>query len=126
LGRFHPTAVEQIKQVGVWMKTAGGGIYATRSRAGDLWREGDSIRYTRSKDERTVYCYALDWPGNSLRLTTVKPAAGSRITMFGYPEPVQWKYDSATGLTINLPESMADPSRRPTQYAWGWSMQVTI
>jgi alpha-L-fucosidase len=126
MGRFHPTAVEQIKQVGVWMKTAGGGIYATRSRAGDLWREGNSIRYTRSKDKRTVYCYALDWPGNSLRLTTVNPAAGSRITMFGYPEPLRWKYDSATGLTINLPESMADPSRRPTQYAWGWTMQVSI
>jgi hypothetical protein len=62
--------------------------------AGDLWREGDSIRYTRSKDKRTVYCHALDWPGNSLRLTTVKRTTGSRITMFGYPEPVRWKYDS--------------------------------
>jgi hypothetical protein len=43
---------------------------------------------------RAVYCYALNWLGNSLRLTTVTPTAGSRITMFGYPEPVRWKYDS--------------------------------
>lgn len=125
MGRFHPTAIEQVKEVGVWMRTAGGGLYATRARSGDRWREGDSIRYTRSKDHRAVYCFALDWPGSKLHLTSVKPQPGSRITMFGYPENMRWKWDAASGLTIDLPDAMADTSRRPTQHAWGWTLQAS-
>lgn len=124
-GRFHPAAVEQLKQVGGWIKLAGPGIYATRPRAGDLWREGDNIRYTRSKDNQMVYCFLLEWPGKTLRLSTVQPRAGSRITMFGYPQPLRWTLDSTGGLQIELPEVLADEARRPTQYAWGLTIQTT-
>jgi alpha-L-fucosidase len=122
-GRFHPAAVEQVKQVGNWMKIAGPGIYATRSRAGELWREGDTIRFTQSKDHRTVCCFLMEWPGRTLRLRSVRPRAGSRISMFGYPEPLRWQFDSTAGLQIELPEAMADEARRPTQYAWGLAIQ---
>ena len=44
--------------------------------------------------------------------------------MFGYPEPMKWKYDSAAGLKIELPESLQTESRRPREYAWGWSFQT--
>ena len=40
-GRFHPTAIAQLKQVGQWLKANGEGIYATRARDGDLWKESD-------------------------------------------------------------------------------------
>jgi hypothetical protein len=30
---------------------------------------------------------------------------------------------SATGLKIELPESLQTESRRPNEYAWGWSIQ---
>jgi alpha-L-fucosidase len=121
MGRFHPTAVEQIQQAGRWMKINDRGIYATRARAGDLWREGDSIRFTRSKDNRTVYAYALEWPGRTLRMISVKPVAKSRITMFGYPDPLPWTYDATVGLIIQLPEA----ARRASDYAWGWTIQVS-
>lgn len=124
-GRFHPAAIEQLKQVGSWMKLAGPGVYATRPRAGDFWREGDNIRYTRSKDNKIVHCFLLEWPGKTLRLSTVKPAAGSAITMFGYPQPLRWTFDSASGLQIELPETLADESSRPTQFAWGLTIQPT-
>jgi alpha-L-fucosidase len=122
-GRFHPTAVEQVKQVGGWMKVAGEGIYATRARAGNLWREGDNIRFTRSKDNRRVNCFLLEWPGKTLRLSSVKPRAGSRISMFGYPEALRWTFDAASGLQIEMPDVFADETRRPTQYAWGVTME---
>ncbi len=123
-GRFHPAAIEQIRQAGAWMRTAGEGIYATRARAGNRWREGDAIRFTRSKDHRTVYCFALEWPGRTLELKTVRPAAGSRIAMFGYPEPLRWSYSPDSVLRVELPEAMQQEARRPTSFAWGWSMQV--
>jgi alpha-L-fucosidase len=122
-GRFHPTAVTQLKQVGGWLRTCGPGIYATRAREGELWREGESIRFTRTKDKRIVYCFALQWPGRELTLVSLRPAPGSRIMMFGYPDPMKWKYDSASGLKIELPEPLQTESRRPTEYVWGWSIQ---
>ena len=44
--------------------------------------------------------------------------------MFGYPDALRWKFDSATGLEIEIPESMATEARRPSEYAWGWTVQV--
>ena len=123
-GRFHPTAVEQVKQVGVWLKTCGGGIYATRPRQGDFWREGGSIRFTRSKDNATIYAFALEWPGKQLHLASVRPQAGSRISMFGYPEALRWSYDASHGLSIEIPEALASEARRPNNYAWGWTIRV--
>jgi alpha-L-fucosidase len=123
IGRFHPTAIEQLKQVGAWLRVCGEGIYATRPREAANWREGEAIRYTRTKDNRTVYCFALDWPGKSLLLRSVVPKPGSKITMFGYPEPMKWKFDSAIGLKIDIPESLEAEDRRPNQFAWGWTIR---
>ncbi len=123
-GRFHPAAIEQVKQVGIWLRTCGPGIYATRPREGDLWREGEAIRFTRAKDNRTIYCFALEWPSKVLRLRSVRPQAGSRISMFGYPYALRWKFDSATGLEVEIPESLAAEVRRPSEYAWGWTIRT--
>ena len=123
-GRFHPVAIEQLRDVGRWLRVCGEGIYATRAREAAHWREGDEIRFTRAKDNRTVYCFALQWPGKSLTLQSVKPKADSKITMFGYPEPMKWKFDSALGLKIDIPEILQSEDRRPNQYAWGWTMRT--
>jgi alpha-L-fucosidase len=121
-GRFHPVAIEQVKQVGAWLRVCGDGIYATRPREAAHWCEGDAIRFTRTKQNDRVHCFALQWPGKSLILESVIPKPGSRITMFGYPEPMKWKYDPATGLKIEIPEAMQSEDRRPNQYAWGWTI----
>lgn len=123
-GRFHPTAIQQVKQVGAWLRICGPGIYATRPRDGDLWREGEAIRFTRAKDNATVYCFALKWPGKVLNLRSVRPKTGSQISMFGYPNSLRWSFDSTTGLNIEIPESLASESRRPGDYAWGWTIRV--
>jgi hypothetical protein len=59
-----------------------------------------------------------------LTLKTVRPQARSKITMFGYQESLHWRYDSASGLSIELPAAMASESRRPTQHCWGWTIKV--
>jgi alpha-L-fucosidase len=125
LGRFHPAAVEQLKQVGAWLRICGPGIYSTRPREGDYWREGETIRFTRSKNNTTVYCFASAWPGKQLRLSSVRPQAGSRISMFGYPEALHWTLDAGDGLIIEIPEALAEESRRPGNYAWGWTIRVS-
>lgn len=123
-GRFHPEAVKQVRETGDWLSVCGPGIYGTRPRAGNLWKEGESIQFTRTKDNRTIYCFTSTWPGSTLHLRSVKPKPGSRITMLGYPHALPWKFDAAGGLAISLPESMMTPSHRPSQIAWGFAIPV--
>jgi alpha-L-fucosidase len=102
----------------------GDGIYATRPREAAYWREGEQIRFTRTKQNDTVHCFALEWPGKLIVLQSVKPKPGSNITMFGYPEPMKWTFDAALGLKIEIPESLQSEDHRPTQYAWGWTISI--
>ena len=84
----------------------------------------EAIRFTRSKDNATIYCFALKWPGKALTLRSVQPRVGSQITMFGYPDALRWSFDATTGLSIEIPESLASESHRPSDYAWGWTIRV--
>lgn len=107
-GRFHPAAVAQLREAGRWLKENAEAIYPACPREGDLWKEGDAIRYTRTPDGRAVYAFSLDWPGEHLTLRTVKPAPGARITLVGRTEPLAWQ-QTDEGLVIILPSSL-----RPT------------
>jgi alpha-L-fucosidase len=107
-----------MKGTGAWLKVNGEAIYATRAREGALWSEGDTIRYSRSKDRRFVYAIFTEWPGAQATLKTVRPRAGSRVTLLGSRLELQWKFDSATGTTVALPENLQQASNRPCEHAW--------
>lgn len=124
-GRFHPTAISQLKEVGEWLKVNGVGIYSTRAREGELWSEGADLRFTRTKDKRTTYAFALKWPGDKLLLRTVRPAKGSKIRMLGTREPLKWSL-SGDGVEVQIPPGLQDESRRPCRFAWGFRIQETI
>ena len=122
-GRFHPTAVEQLKEAGRWLKVNGEGIYATRPREGSLWQEGDEIRFSRTKDRRYIYAFAQKWPGTSLHLQSVTAKGGSQIHLLGFAEPLRWRQDPATGLVIDLPANLQDEAKRPCKYAWAFRIE---
>jgi len=117
-GEFHPEAIRQMKATGEWLKVNGQAIYATRAREGALWQEGDTVRYTRSKDSRTVYAMLTKWPGTQIVLKNIKPATGSAVTMLGARGHLRWQFDSAIGTTIKLPENLQQAANRPCDYAW--------
>jgi alpha-L-fucosidase len=117
-GEFHPTAVSQLRDAGRWLKLNGEAIYATRPRAGDLWREGDNIRYTTSKDSKTTYCFLLNWPGRSVTLASPPDSPNVRVHMLGYAAALPSHRDPAKGLVIEIPEALQDPAKRPCEYAW--------
>jgi len=119
-GKFHPTAIAQLKEAGEWFKVNGEGIYATRAREGTLWSEGQNIRYTRSKDDRTIYAFSIGWPGDTLNLKTVTPRHDSKITLLGDPRPLNWQMDPLQGLVINLPPDLQDPNKRPYKWVYGF------
>jgi alpha-L-fucosidase len=111
-GAFSPTAIDNLHVAGDWLRVNGSGIYATRPRPGDLWKEGTSIRFTTSKDGAVVYAFALTWPGPALTLHSVHPRPGSAITLMGYPKALAWTYDDAQGLVIRMPSELDTPDER--------------
>lgn len=124
-GRFHPSAVEQLKDTGRWLKVNGEGIYNTRPRDGSLWAEGGDVRFSRTKDRRYIYAFAQKWPGASFTLASVKARTGSHVRMLGVPDPLNWRNDPGRGLIIDLPEHLQDESKRPCRYAYCFRIEGT-
>ena len=124
-GSFHPTAVEQLKGTGDWLKVNGEGIYATRPRPGTLWSEGETLRFTRSKDDRTLYLFATEWPGKTLVVKSVERGQAGSVHMLGYPSELTTRWDAGRGLIITLPEDLLPESKRPCQFAWCFRISST-
>jgi len=116
-GRFHPTAVSQLQEVGEWLRVNGEAIYGTRPREADLWSEGPELRFTRTKDGATIYALALQWPGEKLALRSVSLKEGSAVRMLGTAEQLRWT-QSENGVEVQLPPAMQNESRRPCRFAW--------
>jgi alpha-L-fucosidase len=121
-GSFHPTAISQLKEVGEWLKVNGAGIYSTRPREADLWSDGD-VRFTRTKDKRTIYAFALKWPGESLLLRTVRPSEGLLVRMLGTDVPLKWTPQDS-GMQVQIPPGLQDEARRPCRFAWGFEIRT--
>ena len=117
-GEFHPEAIRQMKEAGAWLRVNGEAIYATRPREGEYWSQGDTVRYTRSKDRRFVYAILTSWPGTEKTLGAVRPRAGSQVKLLGMDAPLQWKFEADRGTTILFPENLQSAANRPCDHAW--------
>lgn len=118
-GEFHPLAVKALEFSGDWMAVNGEAIYKTRSMPVH-WNDtaSDFVRYTRSKDNTTVYAIALEnfdgrsggpaTMGSSLKLSCVTPDPGSNIYMLGAnATALKWATGADGVTTITLPPSAA-------------------
>jgi len=122
-GNWHPKAIEALDYAGDWLRINGEAIYATRARPGTLWKENDYIRFTRSKDYKTVYAISLNqWPGKELTLKTVTAFPGSEISMLGWDRPLTWHQDK-NRLVITIPEELQDEKNRPCKQAWAFRIE---
>ena len=123
-GSFHPTAVAQLKETGKWLKVNGEGIYATRPRLGTLWSEGAKLRFTRSKDNTVVYCFALTWPGKALEIQSLESKQIHSVELLGYSRKLAHRLDPARGLVVTIPDELQQPSERPCDHAWGFKISL--
>ncbi|WP_157557936.1 alpha-L-fucosidase [Niabella aurantiaca] len=122
-GRFHSKAIEQLNEVGIWLRKNGEGIYATRPRPGAQWKEGEQIRFTRAKSENIVYAFSYNWPGEEFILKTVKPTRGSNIHFLGFEQPLKWSYDSSKGLTIFIPSEWKEKFNKSESLTYGFKIR---
>ena len=124
-GRFHPRAIEQLEEAGAWLKVNGAAIYGTRARPADSWKEGDLVRFTRSKDNKTVYAIALAWPGSQLTLRSVRPVLGSNITMLGNEQSLPWTHSKGGRLEIALPADAPYKAGNPLGFAYAFKIDTS-
>ncbi len=58
-----------LRRIGQWLRQFGEGIYGTRLYS--TFGEGNNIRYTQSKDGRTVYVFVKRWDGQPFTLSSL-------------------------------------------------------
>ena len=124
-GTIDAKEVTIVDRITDWMSVNGEAIYATRPwkvygegpnaiKAGSF--QGNSvsalsekdIRYTRSKDSKTVYAIALGWPAGEFVIaslgtaSTTQPGKILRVELLGTGEKPRWR-QAAEGLRVTLP-----------------------
>lgn len=122
-GQFHPKAIEALDEAGDWLRVNGEAIYGTRPRPGLRWKEGDTIRFTRTKDNRFIYVLALGWPGRQMVLTSVHARARSQIILLGEKQPIKWHETESSGLVMEIPERLQEPSNRPCRDVYAFRVE---
>jgi alpha-L-fucosidase len=121
-GLFHPEAVRRLEYVGDWLKVNGEAIYATRPWK--HWKQGDDVRFTRSKDNRYLYAICLKWPGQALTLRHVHAGEAAEVRMLGTTQTPSWRDEPHNGLVIYPPQALQDPARRPCKQAYVFRIEA--
>lgn len=132
-----------LRELGRWMKLNGEAIYATRpwktfgegptvEPAGGFRDHGKflkleysakDIRYTQSKDGKTVYAVICGWPGAEVVLSAVKvKRAGPRamVKLIGYARALKHSTNEEGRLVIHLPD--LSEAQRPGQHAYSFKL----
>ncbi|MCC6425542.1 MAG: alpha-L-fucosidase [Phycisphaerales bacterium] len=116
-----------LKLIGDWLKANGEAIYSTRPwlTAGEgptkLGKGGHfveslkytsrDVRYTRSKDGKTLYAILLGWPEErrvTLRSVKGQAGAGGEGELLGLRKKMKWGVDEEGHVVVEWPEGKAE------------------
>ncbi len=122
-GTFEEEAYRRLAEIGDWMEVNGEGIYETRPF--QLFGEGESLRFTQSRDGKDIYIFALEWPGGELVVGSLGAGAlrlgeGAEITLLGHEGLLGWTQDN-DGLKIGVPAA----GREKVQHAWVFRVRTS-
>ena len=102
-GTLAPDAYDRMKGVGDWMQVNGKAIYDTRTHTS--FNDGENVRYTRSKDGKTLYVCLFNFLKEDLVLTKTTLTKDAKIIMLGSGKNLKWK-TTAQGVSISLPAEL--------------------
>ncbi|SPE56921.1 putative Alpha-L-fucosidase [Verrucomicrobia bacterium] len=119
-GKWPQEMIDRVSYVGDWLKVNSECIFATRPYL--RYHEGDSLRFTRTKDKKYVYVVCLKWPGETLKTALVKAREGSAIRMLGLDQDLKWHKDGGT-LVIEMPKNLEDAAMRPCKQAYAFKVE---
>jgi len=131
---------QTLRGVGAWLAVNGEAIYATRpwkifgegptqiagggfSERHDKPFTARDIRFTRSKDGKTLYAVALDWPEEPLTIRSVRieqAGPGAGVWLLGCDKPLEFHVGDDKQLVIEVPELA--PEQRPCEHAFAFKL----
>ena len=119
-GKWQQEVIDRLAYVGDWLKVNGESIYCTRPYL--RYHEGADLRFTRSKDKKTLYIISLKWPGKTLSSALARPKPGSAVRMIGYEGDLPWRRDG-DHVTVSIPDELQDESKRPCKQAYVFKIE---
>ncbi len=72
--------------------------------------EGNSIRFTQSKDGKTKYIFIFDFPLEKLKLSKFAFDKSTKLQMLGSNKLISWK-QMDQGVEIDLPVALEKASK---------------
>lgn len=110
-GTLDPKAYQRLEDIARWMDKNGEAIYGTRMF--DVFGETNGIRYTRSKDQKTLYVFFPDAPTGKVNLDHVPYLNGYKATLLGSNKTI--KTTNSTGkTTLQFPKNI----QQIGEYVW--------
>lgn len=115
-GELDPVAYQRLKEVGEWMKVNGEAIYSTRMYT--VFKDGESVRFTQSKDGKTRYIFLFDFPEDKLLLTKMAFPNKAKLQLLGSAGKVSWK-QKGSAVEISIPAAL----KKVSSHVWVLKMQ---
>ncbi len=140
-GTIPQPQVDRLLAMGDWLRTNGAAIYGTRpwktfgegpaiipeGHLADLKFKGfcaEDVRFTRSKDGRTLYLFCLDMPeSRRVSVRSLGTDAGflqkdpASVEMLGSEATIRWTRD-AEAMTLTLPDQL------PCEYVYVFQLEL--
>ncbi len=110
-GTLDPKAYQRLEDIARWMDKNGEAIYGTRMF--DVFGEANGIRYTRSKDQKTLYVFFPDAPTGKVNLDHVPFLNGYKATLLGSNKTIKASIYAGT-TTLQFPKNM----QQFGEYVW--------
>jgi len=110
-GEFDDTAYNRLKEIGDWIRVNGEAIYGTRMYSS--YKDGESVRFTQSKDGKTKYIFMFDFPENNLQITKIGIHKSSKLQLLGSNKKISWKVNDK-GVEIFIPKEL----KKVTNHVW--------
>jgi len=107
-GTLDSAAYNRLRDIGEWMNINGEAIYGTRMF--EVFGEENGVRYTRSKDNKTIYIFFPDKPEGKIRLDHVDFARGMKAELLGSNKKAKCTDDHGH-LTLKMPDAIEDTCR---------------
>jgi len=134
-GTISPDQQKMLRELGKWLKVSGEAIYETRPwetfgegptrlAKGGSFLKADTytardIRYTRSKDGRTLYAILMGWPSSDVTLRFVqinRAGTNAKIELIGHRGSLRYRINEKKQPVVDMPT--LEPNQRPCQYAY--------
>ena len=131
--------IEIVKGIGAWLKVNGEAIYATRpwkvygegpstvlNEKGqfdgqtDVQRKpftGEDIRFTQSKDGKTLYAIALNVPTSKVLIQSLAGIKIADVKLLGSEEKIQWRSETNALMIQSV-------TNWPSEIAVAWKIAV--